>query len=117
MLTVYTTPCLYSVDCIRPPDILPSKISPIVNDRLVSTANPKNKLSKSLFKMNDCDVSCWIAMSPASAPSRDVLSAWLATVKTWKGLRAGIWSIDILPESVNSTSALGTALVEYGLLM
>ena len=49
--------------------------------------------------------------------ARVVLSAWLATVNTWKGLRAGIWSIEILPESVNSTSALGTALVEYGLLM
>ena len=56
-------------------------------------------------------------MSPASAPSRDVLSAWFATVKTLNGLSAGIWSIEILPESVSSTSALGTAFVEYGLLM
>ena len=56
-------------------------------------------------------------MSPASAPSKAVLSAWLATVNTLNGLSAGIWSIEILPESVNSTSALGTALVEYGLLM
>ena len=30
-LIVYTTPCLYSVDCRRPPDTLPVKISPIVN--------------------------------------------------------------------------------------
>ena len=40
--------------------------------------------------MNDVDVSCSIAISPASAPSSDSLSAWLATVKTSNGLSAGI---------------------------
>ena len=40
--------------------------------------------------MNDVDVSCSIAMSPASAPSIASLSVWLAIVKTSNGLSAGI---------------------------
>ena len=92
-------------------------MSLVVNCNVGSGVNPINKLSKSLFKIKDDWISCWIAMSPASAPSNWVLSWALATVKTWKGRKAGIWSREILPLSVSSTSALGTALVEYGLLM
>ena len=56
-------------------------------------------------------------MSPASAPSMSSLSDRFETVKTSNGLRAGIWSREILPESVSSTSALGTELVEYSFWM
>ena len=117
ILILYSTPCLYSVDWILPVDGVPVNTSPIVNERVESTANPKNRLVKSLFRMKEVCVSCWIAISPASAPSNASLAAWSATVKTLKGLSAGIWSREILPESVSSTSALGTALVEKGLLM
>ena len=59
----------------------------------------------------------WMAMSPARAPSSLSLSSSVSTVKTLKGLIGGNWSMLIVPASVNSTSALGTGLVEYGLLM
>ena len=123
ILILYNTPSLYSVDWILPVDGEPVNTLPIVNASDASTANPRNKLVKSLFKMNDCgdpsttSLLSWIAISPASAPSIESLSASFTTVKILNGLNAGIWSREILPESVSSTSALGTAFVEYGLLM
>ena len=62
--------------------------------------------------MNDRLMSCWIAISPASAPSKASLSVSSATVKTLNGLSAGNWSILIRPLSPSSTSALGVGFVE-----
>ena len=50
-------------------------MSPVLIVTLGSGWNPRNRLSLSWFRMNDVDVSCWIAMSPASAPSIEVLAA------------------------------------------
>ena len=68
-----------------------------VNWSVGSVVIPKNTLPLSLFKIYDADVSCWIAISPARAPSIVNLSSSLATVKTLNGLKAGIWSILISP--------------------
>ena len=57
-----------------------------------------------------------IAMSPALASSIASLSAVDATDVILNGRRAGIWSMLILPDDVNCTSADGTAFVEYGWL-
>ena len=58
----------------------------------------------------------WIAMSPACAFSIASLSASDVTEVILNGRKAGIWSMLILPEDVNWTSADGTAFVEYGWL-
>ena len=113
----YTTPCLYSVAWILPPLILPVNTSVKLNSKVGSTANDTNKLALSLFKINEVEVSCWIAISPARAPSILKRASWSATVYTLNGLNGGIWSNEIFPESVSSTNALGTAFVEYGLLI
>ena len=55
-----------------------------------------------------------IAMSPALASSIASLSAVDATDVILNGRNAGIWSMLILPDDVNCTSADGTAFVEYG---
>ena len=53
-------------------------------------------------------------MSPALASSIASLSAVDATDVILNGRKAGIWSMLILPDDVNCTSADGTAFVEYG---
>ena len=113
----YRTPGLYSVACIWPPVIDPEKIFCKVNWSSVLTGNVTNWLLLSLFKIYETVTSCWMAISPAKAPSIASLSASLATVNTLNGLSGGIWSNEIFPESVSSTSALGTALDENGLFM
>ena len=54
-----------------------------------------------------------IAMSPALASSIASLSAVDATDVILNGRKAGIWSMLILPDDVNCTSADGTASVSY----
>ena len=78
-----------------------------------SGTNSSTWLSKSLLRMNERETSFWIAISPASAPDKAVLSAWSATVNTLNGLNAGNWSILIRPEASNCTRALGVGTVEY----
>ena len=55
-----------------------------------------------------------IAMSPALASSIASLSSVDSTDVILNGRKAGIWSMLILPDDVNCTSADGTAFVEYG---
>ena len=55
-------------------------------------------------------------MSPALASSIASLSAVDPTDVILNGRNAGIWSMLILPDDVNCTSADGTAFVEYGWL-